>query len=289
MKNHYLCNCGQENEIVLERNIQEECFIDDVKLTCNFCNNETVAIIKYQLWGTLIDITVIDSFLIDINNQAEYIVEKAYLVSLSSLCELENMLKHAPIDGGNSLNRLFFTQLISTMEAYFYNTIKALVLNNKDIFLNFIKSSKSLSNEKYTIYEYLNTPMLPRERVIKRLNEILYHNLSIVLEVLNNTCNIEIKLNKDDLKTLNEAVRFRHDCTHRNGFNHKGEKLDVFTHLYITRILLIIKDVISSIHKKAIDIELDNNSLRNLLDNYLGYFDDEFTDEAYPYFKHSLE
>jgi uncharacterized protein YjhX (UPF0386 family) len=273
-KNSYLCLCGQENDININNNKWSyNEIVDEEVYTCNYCKRKTTAIIITKECHT--NITINKGELIDRNNTSSYILLKSYLISKSSADELLDMITQISDDGSSSLNKLLFTQSISIMESYFYNTLKALILNNEKIFMEFIRTSKNLSQEKHTIYEYLMSPLMPRDKVMQRLNEIIYHNLNIVFSIYKNTCGIKINIDNHDLKTLTEAIQFRHDCSHRNGYTNKGIKLDIFKPLYIKRITLIIQKLIYNINDEIKNIELSNDSVRKVLDNYLDFYNEE--------------
>ena len=58
----------------------------------------------------------------------------------------------------------------------------------------------------------------------------------------------------DSLVTLEQAIVYRHDCVHRNGYDHDGNKLELFTPDYIAKIHDLLKDLALEIMGKFDEI-----------------------------------
>ena len=84
-------------------------------------------------------------------------------------------------------------------------------------------------------------------RVREYLRAILYHNLAKVDVLYNIALSIRIlnlTSNKDDLF---KAVKLRHDCVHRNGFDKNGNELVVFTKTFVSETANVIRSFVETI------------------------------------------
>jgi hypothetical protein len=59
-------------------------------------------------------------------------------------------------------------------------------------------------------------------------------------------------LDKDEVDTLMQAITYRHDCVHRNGYSKETEKLTVFTSEYVARISAITHKLVDGIERARV-------------------------------------
>jgi hypothetical protein len=79
------------------------------------------------------------------------------------------------------------------------------------------------------------------------LRSILYHNLAKVDFVYDTALQVKILKLISDKSRLFNAIKLRHDCVHRNGFDKDGNELIVFTKQFVQETAELIKDFVAEI------------------------------------------
>jgi hypothetical protein len=82
----------------------------------------------------------------------------------------------------------------------------------------------------------------------------MYHNIGRVNALYRTVFKMDLfrMLDKDETDTLMQAILYRHDCVHRNGYSKEGEKLTVLTPEYVGRILAITHKLFNAIEKARV-------------------------------------
>lgn len=154
--------------------------------------------------------------------------------------EVTHWLKqHGNGDGGALINRMLFASLFSGLESFLSDTLIKAVTERPEALANLLEHDKDILTEKFTLLEISKHPNLVVDTVTTHLREILYHNLPKVNALYRIALGIDFfkMLDKEEVKTLNNAVQLRHHCVHRNGKDIDGNRLDVFTPEYVSSIL----------------------------------------------------
>ena len=112
--------------------------------------------------------------------------------------------------------RLIYANVIASMEAYLSKTIITLVLNNDDLFWNFVRKFE-WNNEKIDISQIKQVYDEMDKKVQLALASVLYHNLPKVKNIYRDVLNICILEDRKVMGYLCKAVEIRHDIVHRNG------------------------------------------------------------------------
>lgn len=112
--------------------------------------------------------------------------------------------------------RLIYANVIASMEAYLSKTIITLVINNKDLFWNFVQKF-NWNNEKIDISQIKQVYDEMDIKVQTALTEVLYHNLPKVKGIYKDILNIKMLEDREEMGFLCKAVEIRHDIVHRNG------------------------------------------------------------------------
>lgn len=157
------------------------------------------------------------------------------------------LVDHGKDDGRDLVNRLVFSHLVTALEAYLGDTLINAVAGDADAMQRLIDGDDELSKGKFTLAEIRKDPDLVERRVREYLRAILYHNLAKVDVLYNIALSIRIlnlTSNKDDLF---KAVKLRHDCVHRNGFDKNGNELVVFTKTFVSETANVIRSFVETI------------------------------------------
>ncbi len=162
---------------------------------------------------------------------------------------LKSILKLASVSSKPYMvYRMTYAHLVTLLEAFLGDTVKALVSENDD---NFMRSMgiEELKKARYSLEFLVLNNTNAKSLVIKELSKILYHNIPKVKKIF------EIILDKDfsiDISKIVEITKLRHDIVHRNGMTYGGDS-----------IVLTEQDVCESIS----NIEEFSNELQNCITN----------------------
>lgn len=157
-----------------------------------------------------------------------------YTVFTTSYRQAAQVLEeHGDESGSHLINRMVFAQQISALEAYLGDTLLRGVAADQEALQRLVEKDKDLLGEKVTLAEIAKNPNLVRDRVMAYLRTVLYHNLTRVDFLYRTAFNVAILGSKEENAHLIQAIKFRHDCVHRNGMDQESKRLTVFTPVYV--------------------------------------------------------
>ncbi len=165
------------------------------------------------------------------------------------------LVDHGKDDGRDLVNRLVFSHQVTALEAYLGDTLINAVAGDADAMQRLIDGDDELSKEKFTLAEIRNDPDLVGRRVREHLRAILYHNLAKVDVLYNIALGIRILNLTSNKDALFKAVKLRHDCVHRNGFDKDGNELVVFTKTFVSETADVIRSFVESIENAVRALE----------------------------------
>lgn len=175
--------------------------------------------------------------------------------SINDLVEL-NAGKRNPV-----LQRMIFSSVITTMEAYLSDTMKKNVLNRHAIKRRFVETYKSFSSNELTenqIFKYLDGLDKKIKHYLDR--EISFHDTWHIKTLYEGVLNC--KLQQDTLALIKGYASTRHDIIHRNGRDRNGDAVEISSE-DIERLLDVVIDFITDIDKQILDGLLDTGSEQN--------------------------
>lgn len=178
----------------------------------------------------------------------ETVFHEHFRLSLDELSTLSNSMNN------ETLQRMVFASVISTMEAYLSDTIKQQVLNRLAIKRRFVKYHKSFNKniKELEIFEFLDRL---DERLIGDIDKISFHNIEIVIGLYQSVLLCEFP--KDKISKLSAAVKIRHDIVHRNGKKTDGSML-VTTQQDVSSLIGLVQKVIRNIDLQIINALLQD-------------------------------
>lgn len=156
---------------------------------------------------------------------------------------------HGTDNGGSLLNRMIFSQQITALEAYLGDTLLNEVMNDPAAKQRLIEHDTELVKAKFSLAEISNEINFVELKVRERLRSILYHNLAKVDVLYKISLGIRILDGANDRDGLFNAVKLRHDCVHRNGFDKDGIELQVFTKEFVQDAADLIREFVESTEK----------------------------------------
>ena len=173
-----------------------------------------------------------------------------YYVSMEGLVELTNLDSPTRHDL-QFLNRVIFSHIITTLEAYLADTLRALVGSDDDVRLRLVSADSELKKDKFTAEEILTEPDKIKNHVDDYLKKLIYHNFPKI-EALYRICvGISIFESPEHRGLMCQAAYYRHDCVHRNGKNTDGDLLTVYTKEYVDQIMTGSGTIVSIIDKEV--------------------------------------
>jgi hypothetical protein len=176
--------------------------------------------------------------------------KEPYSIYLATHGECARYLFSHGGDGSSLINRMVFSQYIAALEAYLSDTLIGTVIDDKSALIALSAKDKRLTERKFSMSEFIEDPDLIR-KMIAHLKDVIYHDLHKVDYLYRIVFEIDLiaLLGSDGTAAMLSAVKYRHDCVHRNGKNKEGEQLDVFTKEYVTNISQLVFNLVDSIQK----------------------------------------
>lgn len=149
------------------------------------------------------------------NTEADYISARDDLIEL---------LDDHGGDPDGILNRMIYSQIVAIMEAYLSDKVLRLVTDHQEIKTRVVAGADFIKDQKLSVGEVLADPAKAETQFRLGLQKILYHDLTKVEKIY------KVALKNDAFpsdahtkQVLEDAVKIRHDCVHRNGRNMNGD------------------------------------------------------------------
>ncbi|UJF20806.1 hypothetical protein [Shewanella sp. OMA3-2] len=130
--------------------------------------------------------------------------------------------------------KMSYTYAVTLLESFLGDTLKTIISEN-DLFLNnAISNFKILKSVKLS--ELSDTNLDVNSLVIKKVSEVLFHNIPNVIEMFQQVLSITLDI---DISKVVVITKLRHDIAHRNGRTIDGE----YVHVSAEDLLLVINEI----------------------------------------------
>lgn len=182
---------------------------------------------------------------IDEQGKAQASETRIYSDFLDSLFELSLLNK----ENENSLiQRMIYSNVITSMETYLSDTMKRHVLNRHAIKRRFVESynvfNKNMKeSEVFSFIDGLD------KKLLIEIDEISFHNMDLVIGLYDNV--LLCYFPEDKVSELKICIQVRHDIVHRNGKNTDGLVLTV-TQDDVEKVIRLVHRVVEHIDKQII-------------------------------------
>jgi hypothetical protein len=145
---------------------------------------------------------------------------------------------------------MVFTHYIGAFEAFLADTLINYVFADERALRRLIERDYKLRERQFSLLEIASSPELIKETVHARLRSEMWHNINKANALYKISFGIDLRrlLDKDNA-AVDEAVRLRHDCVHRNGRDKDGVELSVFTKGYVIGVGVILSQLAHNIIK----------------------------------------
>lgn len=167
-------------------------------------------------------------------------------ICVTTLDQIVTILTDTPThkDDPQLLNRMVFSQAITALETYLFDTLVRRVLEDRSALTRLLERDKQINQEKFTLRTIAANERFLEEQARKYLGSVLYHNLEKVNFLYEAAFRFSMKTTEPSWELLLEAANYRHDCVHRNGVTADGRKLLVFTRVYVGHVIKVIRGLV---------------------------------------------
>ncbi len=251
--------CEEESDGIAELPVVERNYIfpidTEIEIECTFCQKRFDAQISMNSDVSKITIDKYPKTEVEFDPvysegieqdywESDYLFvqpESAYNIFEIAHSDVVNFTeKYGNEDGFNAMNRMIFIQSFSIFEAYLCDKFLSIVFENEKNLKLFLKHSKLMKKITFSINEMISQGDSTADEIIKKritqiIKETSFHNLALISESFSNYGR-DVFAKQEDKDLLFKAVEFRHHCVHRNGFDLDGNKLNVFTKEYNSKI-----------------------------------------------------
>lgn len=147
-----------------------------------------------------------------------------YVEFINSIQVIKNLMKIELEDPDlqQRLLYLFHINIITTMEAFFTDTLIKAVHNDKIIQKRLLRESKEFNEKKYKLKESIEIFENLDNFIEETLLKTSFHEIWKVKELYKKVLNVDFPENLDDII---KAVNIRHIIVHRNGKNAEGSSI----------------------------------------------------------------
>lgn len=150
----------------------------------------------------------------------------AYFIFDQSISDIKNAISEVSnLSPGvqQIIVRLLYANVIGCLEAYLSFTLKQIIITSLKYKRKFVETFRDFGSEKLTLNDIYERMDNLDAKIIKSLNELMYHNLAKIQGIYKSTFGI----NFGAIDSLCKKVCIRHDIIHRNGNDKDGKPIKV--------------------------------------------------------------
>lgn len=122
-----------------------------------------------------------------------------------------------------SLLVMLYGHVVAAVEAYLSSTFIHKVTNSEKLTRKLVETDPTFSKMKFTLKEIFEQKDKLKLTVASHLNDLIFHNLSKVKPMYKDVLDCEF----GDIGWLFKAVKIRHDCVHRAGYDQENNKIEL--------------------------------------------------------------
>ena len=138
----------------------------------------------------------------------------------------------------NTMNHMYYSTLVTIMEAYFYNVFMYNVTQHEKILNRFVHLY--FHKKIFTFYSIFWNRSKLIEQIKKGPGRRAFHNVDIIKTIMNDAFGVGLPNNENDIRDI---VEKRHDIVHRNGYTKAREPVMISNYEIINAIECVEKFV----------------------------------------------
>lgn len=155
----------------------------------------------------------------------DFIVGNSYFSNYcNAINEIQELLKKREINSENTLLKFIYSSIITIFETYLFDLFINTVNSNPIILRNVVENYKIFNGTKIQITDIFKEYSEIKNKVMKELQKISYHNMNVVIPLFKESLSIDFSKKTID---LNKMINIRHDIVHRNGEDFNGNKHNI--------------------------------------------------------------
>lgn len=124
-----------------------------------------------------------------------------------------------------SLQRMCYSSIITSMEAYLGDILKREIFSRSAVKELFVASYRPFRAQSFSLNNLYKALSEIDDEIVNALNTLSLHNIGTAKSLFSSTLMTEFP--EKSLRPIGAAVKIRHDIVHRNGRNIKGEVLSI--------------------------------------------------------------
>ena len=154
----------------------------------------------------------------EINSTEQLKIFRSHLASVNNLVVLDT-------DENTQFNLLVMlhAHIVSATESFISSTFISEVTNSEKLLQKLVESDPELGKRKFTLKEIYQTHENLKIIIASYLKGLIFHRLDKIKPMYKMVMGIDF----GDISWLFEAVKIRHDCVHRAGYDKEGEKVSI--------------------------------------------------------------
>ncbi len=154
------------------------------------------------------------------------------------------------------LARMLLAQSITALEVFLADSLILTVGNNKEAQARLLRSKDlGIGNTQFKLADAIGISDFAKERLLQHLHAVSFHNLKKVSSLFRVGLGIDILPKGEDLDRLQNAIKVRHDCVHRNGIDRETGELHDISQVYVMNLSDMLLSMVKSIDDKVDDFE----------------------------------
>lgn len=175
----------------------------------------------------------------DIEHSKQFEILNKHLSTIKKLLEIK-------IDNDTqfSLLVMLHTHIISAIEQFLSSTFIHHVTNSDNLTRKLIETDPEFGNRKFTINEIYAQHTDIKLTVATYLKDLIYHDMKKIKPMFKSVLSYDF----GDMSWFFKAVRTRHDCAHRAGYDKEGKPV-LITVESINELVENCKDLASAVDK----------------------------------------
>lgn len=146
---------------------------------------------------------------------------------------------------------MVYGHIVAAVEAYLSSTFINNVMSSEVFLRKLVEKDPIFANRKFTIAEIFTKKEQLDEDVKSYLRGLIFHDIAKIKPMYKDVLDIDFGKN---LKWLFEAVKLRHDCVHRAGYDKDGNEVNLDNEK-IEKLILECKNLVNMIEIQIITLQ----------------------------------
>lgn len=153
--------------------------------------------------------------------RAEFDEAQSELLDL--LTSMSDPFDGRPVPPTAALVRMVFSQLVAVLEAYLADRLHREVIDNPKAKLRLVQGAEPFKKQAITLHQAIGDPGLADRRITETIKSVLYHRFDDVEALYRPAFRSKALFpSPENRQELEDAVKLRHHCVHRNGRDMEG-------------------------------------------------------------------